>query len=341
MRKLILLAIVAMIATIGAVSTASATTTCTFTVGGTTMTLDADCTTDATILVPGGFTLDGAGHTITAVDPVGGHFVGAVVANAGAIANVKNLGVTASGLANFCDAGANRLRGIMFEGASGSITKNRVVGINQGASGCQEGNAIEARNFSGSGVYEVTISDNTVGGYQKTGIVTNGGVSARVTGNTVIGAGPINYIAQNGIQVGWGAKASVMRNSVSGNAYTGGYWASGGILVVGGACYAGDLTTGVQIVGNTVSGNDVGVYLSNLDASCSAPSVQTNVKVVNNVIIGPGGSPDYQAGVSDVGNNDKIVNNVISGYADCDPGFCVAIDADVSFTNNAKVHANK
>ena len=33
------------------------------------MTLNGDCTTDATILVPNGFTLDGAGNTITAVDP--------------------------------------------------------------------------------------------------------------------------------------------------------------------------------------------------------------------------------------------------------------------------------
>jgi len=68
--------------------------TCTFTTVGSTMTLDGDCTTDATILVPNGFTLDGAGYTITAEDPSGSHFLGAVVKNEGPFAVVKNLSST-------------------------------------------------------------------------------------------------------------------------------------------------------------------------------------------------------------------------------------------------------
>ena len=111
--------------------------------------LDADCTTDATILVPDGVTLDGQGNAITAVDPVTGHFVGGVVANGGSGAHVTNLTVDTDGLANVCDAGADCLRGIIFEGASGSITRNTVQNINQGASGCQEGNAIERVTPSG------------------------------------------------------------------------------------------------------------------------------------------------------------------------------------------------
>jgi hypothetical protein len=108
----------------------------------------ADCTTDHTITVSNGFTLDGAHHTITAVDPVAGHFVGAVVQNASTVANVKNLGVTTSNLATVCDGGADALAGIRLDGASGSITGNTVSGLQQGTSGdgCQEGNAIEVRN---------------------------------------------------------------------------------------------------------------------------------------------------------------------------------------------------
>ena len=64
---------------------------CTFTTSDTTMTLDADCTTDTTIKVPNGFTLDGNAHKITAVDPAAGAFAGAVVENDGAAMNVKNL----------------------------------------------------------------------------------------------------------------------------------------------------------------------------------------------------------------------------------------------------------
>jgi hypothetical protein len=39
-----------------------------------TRTLLGDCTTSETVLVPNGWTLDGAGHSITAYDPAGGAF---------------------------------------------------------------------------------------------------------------------------------------------------------------------------------------------------------------------------------------------------------------------------
>jgi hypothetical protein len=204
-------------------NTVIAVGTCVFVIAGTTMTLQADCTTDVTIPVPQGFTLDGNGHTITAVDPAGGHFMGAVIRNAGSVAHVTNLTVTTSGLANVCDGGNDRLRGILFDGAAGSITNNHVLNINQGASGCQEGNGIEARNepFTTAGPdLTVLISGNTVANYQKTGIIANGSVAATITGNTVTGAGPINYIAQNGIQVGFGGTGDLKSNSVSGNNYT-------------------------------------------------------------------------------------------------------------------------
>ncbi len=198
---------------------------CSFSTSGTTMVLTADCTTDVTIVIPNGFTLDGGWHKITAVDPAGGHFVGAVVRNGGASASVQYLEVTASGLANVCDAGGDRLRGILFDGASGTILNNIVKGINQGASGCQEGNGIEVRSepFDGNhpATNQVTVADNEVRGYQKTGIVANGDVLVTVTGNLVVGVGPVPYIAQNGIQLGFGAMGEVRANDVSGNAYTG------------------------------------------------------------------------------------------------------------------------
>ena len=197
---------------------------CAFDVSGTTWTLLADCTTDETILIPQGVTLDGDGHTITAVDPVGGHFLGAVLKNAGTVAHVTNVEITASGLADVCDGGADRLRGILLDGASGSITNVTVQGVEQGTSGCQEGNAIEARNVDGPTFgtrLAVTISDNTVFNYMKNGITTNGNLSATIERNTVTGDGPVGYIAQNGIQVGFGASALVQANTVSGNVYTG------------------------------------------------------------------------------------------------------------------------
>jgi hypothetical protein len=212
------------------------------------MTLVADCTTDHTITVPQDFTLDGAHHTITAVDPAGDHFIGAVVQNAGSVANVKNLGVTAN-LATTCDGGADRLAGIRFDGANGSITGNTVTGLQQGSSGdgCQEGNAIEVRNTTGSGRTSVTVSDNSAVDYQKTGVLATGLVSATITGNTVGGYGPVGFIAQNGVQVSFGATAQVGGNTISDNYYTGPDIACGVLL------YEAD---GVKTSKNSYSGNE-------------------------------------------------------------------------------------
>jgi hypothetical protein len=201
-------------------ASSATTSACDFSVSGQTMTLVADCVTDHTILVPEGFTLDGAGHKITAVDPAGGHFLGAVVMNEGTVANVKNVEIMASGLADVCDDGINRLRGILFDNAAGTISNVNVHGVRQGLSGCQEGNAIEVRNYPGLAPHSVTVEYSTVSNYQKNGITLTGLINGTVIGNTVTGDGPINYIAQNGIQVGYGASALVRGNSVSGNNYT-------------------------------------------------------------------------------------------------------------------------
>lgn len=195
---------------------------CVFTTVGTTMNLATDCTTFMTIMIPDGFTLDGNGHTITAEDPPLG-FRGAVVKNGGTTANVVNLGVTSSLSSSFgCFDGDDRLRGILFDGASGSITNSAVITIKRGlSSGCQEGNGIEIRNFDGTGTQTVTIDNNVVRDYQKNGITANGDVSVTITTNTVQGAGRVDYIAQNGIQFGFGATGQVSGNSITDNFYTG------------------------------------------------------------------------------------------------------------------------
>ncbi len=223
---------------------------CAFSDSGTTRTLLGDCSTDTTVEVPGGWTLDGAGHAISAFDVAGDHFVGAVVANGGAVAHVTDLTVTAYQLVDQCDAGDDRLRGILLDGAAGSVTDSRVVDIDQGSSGCQEGNGIEVRNapFSTGGVdVAATITGNEVTGYQKTGILANGSVNVTVRDNVVTGIGPTDVIAQNGIQIGFGATGLVRGNVISGNVYTGSDLACGLLLIE---------ADGVKQQANTFFGNE-------------------------------------------------------------------------------------
>lgn len=273
-------------------------------VRGNTVTLTQDVTTDETIEIPDGFTLNGAGHTITAVDPAGDHFRGPVVTNAGATANVKNLTVRVAGLKNACDSGGDRLRGIMFEGASGFIRNCKVIGINQGASGCQEGNGIEVRNapFDGShpSTVFVEISNNTIKGYQKTGIVANGDVNVTVRNNRVGDSATQQNLAANSIQLGFGAQGSVKFNNVDGNQWLGASNFAASALLL----FAVD---DVDVIQNNVRGNsDVGLF-----AVLVSNSNFDNNKIYDKGQDGPHG--DF--GIANVaGSNNSFTNNKIKGF---------------------------
>jgi hypothetical protein len=285
---------------------AGATTTCAFTTSGTTMTLTADCITDESIVVPDGFTLDGNGNTITAQDPPAGeHFRGAVVKNGGSTAHVHNLAIDTSNLQNACDAGGDRLRGIMFDGASGSITHNAVTNINQGASGCQEGNAIEVRSCNGAGTSVVEVTHNQMSNWQKTGIVANCDVDVVIEHNTVSASATQANLAANGIQVGFGGKARVRYNLIEGNSWCCPDAAATAVLLFQSA--AGTVVSQNNIMGGNA---DVGIFV------CA-----DHVTVDNNRIFETGSDGSYDIGLgnydspcTDASTTNSITNNKVRGY---------------------------
>jgi hypothetical protein len=182
--------------------------------------------------------------------------------------------------------------------------------------GTQHGAAIYYRALD-TGSASGSVTGTEVRRYQKAGIVANGNSTVTVSNCSVLGLGPVPFIAQNGIQFGWGATGSAMRNTVIGHSYIpadgqGDGSASAGVLIYGDPS---GFTTGIQVIGNTLTANDNGVALVNCgDDACTAPpSSPTNDKVVNNAISGPSANT-YAAGVYDFGNGDKIVNNLIAGY---------------------------
>jgi hypothetical protein len=217
--------------------------------------------------------------------------------------------------------------GVVNNGGNVTVSGSTVTHIGEmPLDGTQHGNAIFFASDGGTSTG--VIRSNTVTHYQKGGIVLNGAsASATITGNTVVGEGPISYTAQNGIEVLRGAKATVKGNFVSNNAYTGvGNTSASGILVFGGAAFGSPNTTGVMISKNTVTNNDVGVWLFNASdcstvcvASTTATKETVKFNTISNAAVtnttGYSVAPDcgYQAGVADLGKNDGIVNNSISG----------------------------
>jgi hypothetical protein len=322
---------------------------CEFVERGRTLLLQADCETSSTIYVPDGFTLDGQGFVINAVDPVDGHFVGAVLQNEGDVAHFRDVVITASSLANVCDAALDGLRGILLLNASGSVAGTEIRDLNQGSSGCQEGNAIEVQNYGGEAV-RVRIQDNVVSGYQKTGIAVLGTVLGTISNNVVLGFGPVSHIAQNGIQVGWGGDVRVLNNYVSENSYLGAGVAGAGVLVVGGppcALAPCPYTGGVRVIGNVLVNNDVGVFLDNLGPDFLPPAEPTRNSVIANLISNEQltNGARFQAGVVDFGTGDMIIANRISGSgyaAGANPGWTtVDIFAEPPFASGPVVIANR
>src|SRR5262249_40833669 len=176
-----------------------------------------------TIFVPDGFTLDGGNHTITAVDPTGGRFLGAIVQNAdGATTmNVQRLKLKASNLVDppnppaGCDSGNNRLRGIAMLGVGGTVRDVRIDGLKQSAGDCPEGSGLVANNLpvTPGGPLPPTrslqIENVKVNDFQFVGIQVQGQLVAKVRRNQVVGRpepgippnGQIGFFIANGATV--------------------------------------------------------------------------------------------------------------------------------------------
>lgn len=245
--------------------------------------------------------------------------------------------------------GANYF-GIVNNGGQVDITDSAISDIGEKPfNGAQHGVAIY---FNFNSPNKGSIRGNYVWNYQKGGITVNGSANTvSIEKNTVIGLGPVNFIAQNGIQAGYTAKASIKDNYVAGNSYTGpGQTASGGVLLVGGDCYGGSLITNANVQSNIATNNDVGVWMSNLDASCNPPATQTRNTAQLNILVnnavnnttGNGGAQGYQAGISDQGNKDTIRLNEICGSGYKPPGDATAAlyAIDATFTTNPQISHN-
>jgi parallel beta-helix repeat protein len=277
-------------------ATAEAATDCIFTTVAKTLHLLADCTTDAAIVIPDGMTLDGGHHTITAVDPPGRHFVGPIVTNSGTSASLVNTRITTQSLANVCDVGDARLRGVVLNAASGLIKGNTIVDIHQGESACQEGNAIEVWNLSGRPVL-VEIADNVVDRYQKSGIVASGDVDVSIHHNVIGGSATQATLSANAVQIGFAAWAAIEHNDITGNRWALADAAATAILLSGSA-------PSTIVRKNTISGNaDVAIYVA-----------ANSAIIAENTISDDGTDGFYDIGIVDYGEGNSVRGNEVEGY---------------------------
>lgn len=136
------------------------------------------------------------------------------------------------------------------------LTNVRVTAIHQtsGIDGTQKGNAIVAGSTLYNQVGSLDLTNVTVDNYQKTGIIVDRLASSlTMTNTTVTGIGNTNIIAQNGVQVGRRASATISNSTISDNKYFDpNSWVSVGLLFFN--------STSTTVSGTSLSGNDVGLY---------------------------------------------------------------------------------
>ena len=197
-----------------------------------------------------GYTLDGKGFTITAVDgPTGSAFIGAVVQNDGTAMNVKNLKIE-GGVPNNCVATFN---GVAFINAGGSIKNVTLNNIGQ-TTGCQSGRAISprtpTRRRGGQSRSRTTPSRPTT----RTGSTCAAMSMRRSSGTPSRAKGRATSSPRTASSsTGPTTVAQVEGNKVSGNYYTGpASKVATGILAID-----GKVTIDRK---NTLSGNEVDIY---------------------------------------------------------------------------------
>ena len=274
---------------------------CAGTTVGATFTLTADCDTTVPLEVPDGFTVDGAGHTITAHDPAPtASFVGAEShERAVPRACVADLTIRGTGFASGVSPA-----GIFFVDSRGTSATSTVqdmtanIGSQLGRASSPTPSPVAART--------VTITGTTVSGYQKSGLIATGTMTMNVSASTI---GPpdelTGVIAQNGVPYLGGAGGSLTASTIHGSGFTGSPLTSGtAVLLVTAA--------NVTVSGNTIvgAGTDAGIFVA---------GNSTGVTIENNQITrSSADTPDnFGVGVNvEAGSTATLTCNTFSGWLD-------------------------
>jgi hypothetical protein len=115
---------------------------------------------------------------------------------------------------------------------------------------------------------DATLKKVTSIGYEKNGPTVSGtGSTLSMKSSTVTGEGPTPYIAQNGVQVAFGAKGIIKSSEITGNECDVASCSAAGEKATGVLFY--EAAAGSSIASSHVNDNDMGIYYSEGGASAS------------------------------------------------------------------------
>ena len=228
-----------------------------------------------------GFLVDGVSLASTPCAPTGlvrdgidltARQIGGIVTGTTIDASGCNIGVyygpgTTGSVTNANISGANYY-GVVVNAAAVNVTTTIIHDIGETPlNGSQHGVGVLYTTINQAGTSTGTaatgtLSGNTITKYQKNGVVVSGtGAAVTVQGNTVTGEGPISYIAQNGIQISFGATARVFGNIVTANDYLPAKVTGCGLLIYKAGGVSASTKAGISYIKaeNTILGNETDI----------------------------------------------------------------------------------
>ncbi|MCZ2114917.1 MAG: SBBP repeat-containing protein [Anaerolineae bacterium] len=210
------------------------------------------------------------------------------------------------------DACGSILTGIFVrEGATANIHDNTITAIrdDDGNSPCQNGFGIFVGRKLVSTTGTATITNNTLTGYQKGGIIVdNTGSNATLSNNIITGSGSNNHVAQNGVQISRGATATFTGNDISLHQFSGSSWIATGVLLYD----AGNVTINNN---NLIHDNGYGIYIRSTGARSSEADGPQPVPFDAEFddLMNQGRSADAITAGTVAINNNRIYGNAVYG----------------------------
>lgn len=270
--------------------------------------------------------LEGSGSSTVILAPTG--LGSPTAANPDAVVRVTGSGtsVAISDLTIEGAAGgtANLLYGVRVDGNAFADIENTTVAniIDSSNTGfgvaIDVGNASDGADGTGAQVGYALIANDTISNYQRAGIViSNTGSAAAVLNSTIAGGSASVVSSVTGVEVSEGAVALIANNTISGNKNlsTGegiGLFSPGMLQLPSHGCDPWLFSVTTTIINNKITGNDYGIYGSEVTATPTASNPWYQVpsaEVGCNQISG-----NTYVGIEfDNSSNLNIDNNHISG----------------------------
>ncbi len=211
------------------------------------------------------------------------------------------------------------LVGILYQNASGVLSHMAVRNIRQGSGlgACESGLGIYVQSGNG-GSSAVTVSNSSVHDYQKGGIAGDeSGTTLTLTGNAVTGDGSASQLAQNGLQIAYGATGSITQNRVANHVYSA--CSSQSICPAAAVNVVVYNSSGVTVQGNITTAAQVGVSVTGDSNTVSKNDVDDNVifdgiDLIGNSETASGNSIFHSDGngIYVSGSGETLNNNVIN-----------------------------